>query len=35
MQNQLQAKDVLPNNNRMQADKRAENAVFVSGDLDL
>jgi len=32
---QLEAKDVLPNINRTQAAERAENAVFVPGDLDL
>jgi len=31
----LEAKDVLPNMNHTQATKRAENAVFVHGDLDL
>jgi len=31
----LEAKDVLPNINCMQVTKRAENAVFVPGDLDL
>ena len=31
----LEAKDVLPNINCMQATKRAENAVFVPGDLHL
>ena len=31
----LEAKDVLPNTNRMQAVERAKNAVFVPGDLDL
>jgi len=34
---QLEAKDILPNINRIgiQAAERAENAVFVPGDLDL
>jgi len=31
----LEANDVLPNINRMQAAERAENAIFVPGDLDL
>jgi len=31
----LDAKDVFPNINRKQAAERAENAVFVTGDLDL
>jgi len=31
----LRAKDVLPNINHTQAAERAENAVFVPGDLDL
>jgi len=31
----LEAKDVLPNVNRMQAAERAKNAFFVPGDLDL
>jgi len=31
----LQAKDVFPNINHMQATKRAKNAFFVPGDLDL
>ena len=31
----LEAKDVLPNINRMQADEGPKNAVFVPGDLDL
>ena len=34
-QEQLEAKDVLPNTNPSQADERAENAVFVPGDLDV
>jgi len=33
--NKLEPKDVLPNTNRTQAAERAENAVFVHGDLDL
>jgi len=31
----LEAKDVLPNINRTQAAERAENGIFVSGDLDF
>jgi len=31
----LEAKDVLPNINRTQAAKRAENSGFVPVDLDL
>ena len=31
----LKAKDVLPNINCMQAAERAENVIFVPGDLDL
>jgi len=31
----LEAKDVWPNINRTQTAERAENAVFVPGDLDL
>jgi len=30
-----EVKDVLPSINRTQAAERAENAVFVPGDLDL
>ena len=32
---QLEAKDVLPNINRVQVAESAKNAVFVPGDLDL
>jgi len=35
LRKKLQAKDVLPNTNCSQAAERAENAVFVPGDLDL
>jgi len=31
----VEAKDVLPNTNCMQAAERAEKAFFVPGDLDL
>jgi len=31
----IEAKDVLLNINRRQAAERAENTVFVPGDLDL
>jgi len=31
----LEAKDVLPNINRMQAAERAKKGIFVPGDLDL
>ena len=31
----IEAKDVLPNINHTQATERAENAIFVPGNLDL
>jgi len=31
----IEAKDVVPNINRTQAAERAEDTVFVAGDLDL
>jgi len=35
IQSQLEAEDVLPNISHTQAAKKAKNAVFVPGELDL